>query len=473
MSSTIVDHIRETARRHPDRTAIVEDEGPTLTYGELRDAVLTRARTLRQKNVQPAERCGLLADSGVDFVIQALGLLESGLCLVPIARRRWENRLSQLIERLQLHYLIRDDNDFTLQRLPSQPAEDGINEEAFRDLHPAYIRMTSGTTGRRKGVLLSHETICRRTKAVNRRLGIGPEDRVLWVLSMANHFVSSILLYLRFGATLLVTDNHLAEPLLDFARRHEATFLYATPYHYDRLAGEPSGRELSGVRRAISTATGLRRDIAERFLERYDQPLCQALGIIEAGLPAINLERPRDKPLSVGQTQPAYTVTLRDEDGICQPPSEAPVEAGEIMVSGPGLFDAYLDPWTPADQVLVDGSFPTGDQGRFDADGDLFVVGRRVNRINMAGMKFFCEEVESVINRHPAVEISRVYGEDHPKLREVPHAEFVPDDPEEPPDEDELQTYCREVLPPYQVPRSFKRVDAIPRTPTGKIKRGD
>jgi len=469
VSRTILDDLRKTARNLPDHPAFVPQNGDPLSYGTLIERVKEEAAALRRASIRPGERCGLMGEQNVDYAVRALAVLEAGMCLAPLPRNRWARRLPGAARRLGLHHHITDEDGFrTVHR------EDALSlpEKEYGARRPAYLRMTSGTTGKRKGVLLGHDALRSRTEAVNRSLDVGPRDRVLWVLSMANHFVSSILLYLRYGATVLLVEDHLAKPLLGFARREEATLLYATPYHYDRLAGEPSERDLPSVRRAVSTATGLRRDVADRFRRRYGHPLTQALGIIECGLPVMNLERAAEKPDSVGQIQPAYEVVLRDAGGAVWGPGEHPGRTGEICVGGPGFFDAYLHPWTPAREVLEEGRFPTGDEGRFDEEGDLYLVGRRVNRINVAGLKFFCEEVEAVIDRHPRVGASRVYGEQHPRLGEIPRAQIVPADAD-PPDGDELKSWLREHLPAHQIPRSFEVVDALPRTPTGKIKRGD
>ena len=92
---------------------------------------------------------------------------------------------------------------------------------------------------------------------------------------------------------------------------------------------------------------------------------------------------------------------------------------GELAVAGPGIFDAYVAPWIPREQVLRDGWFFTGDIGRLDADGFLFLLSRKTAVINLAGRKVFPEEIEAVLNRHPAVRESRVYGKPHPHLGEV------------------------------------------------------
>ena len=151
----------------------------------------------------------------------------------------------------------------------------------------------------------------------------------------------------------------------------------------------------------VSTAEGLRAEVAERFRERFGIPLAQALGIIEVGLPVMNLAEAEKKPTALGRPLPAYDVWLRAEDGSRVTGPGGPSLTGEVCIRGPGLFDAYLAPWTPAAALVEPDGFRTGDQGWFDADGTLFLAGRRHNRISMAGMKFFAEEVEDVLVEAP------------------------------------------------------------------------
>src|SRR5262249_49873171 len=152
----------------------------------------------------------------------------------------------------QLHRLVVEDGGTACR-----PWRGALREESeFRALDPAYLRFTSGTTSERKGVVLSHARIAERLVAANQALAVGPGDRVLWLLPMAHHFVVSILLYLRFGATILLPASSLARPVLEFAARERATVTYASPFHYSLLAKDASGIGLD-PRLAISTAEGL------------------------------------------------------------------------------------------------------------------------------------------------------------------------------------------------------------------------
>lgn len=469
MQKTIVDEIFDGAEVDSDHPAVVHQSGPTWTYGELYSKVREQSRVLQQTYDCPVgARCGLISSDQETFLVQALAILDAGFCLVPVPESYTGEKLSEFRNRTSLHLLLDDREDLRTSRYENPEAIDGDNDETYRSLNPAYVRFTSGTTGRRKGVLLGHGSLLDRTEVVNRSLDITAGDRILWMLDMQEHFVSSILLYLRNGATILLPEDHLPNTVTEFITDRRATFLYATPYQYEMILGAP-GASLEDVRLAISTASGLSHSTAREFRETFELALTQALGIIEVGIPMVNLERAAEKPRSLGQVQSGYDVRLETENGLR--PAGPDLGPGELMVRGPGLFDAYLSPWKPADEILEEGYFSSGDYGYFDEEGDFFLQGRRNNRINMAGMKFFCEEVEEVLNRHPSVEESRVLPEDHAKLGEIPVAEVRLVTGEQL-REDELQSHCRNELSSYKVPRGFREVEEIPRTDTGKIKRG-
>jgi long-chain acyl-CoA synthetase len=471
----IMEEIRAQAQRQPDHPALVsalaDGSERVISYGELVQAVEKAASILRAEGVREGERCGMLANQGISFIIEALGILEAGLCFVPISEDYDGEALSGFARNCRLHYLVREDENFTLKRFENPGFVDGNGDRDYLVLRPAYLRFTSGTTNQRKGVLIGHPSILARLAGANRGLKIGPEDRIMWMLPMAHHFVVSILLYLRYGATILLPSSYLARPILELANSWKATVFYASPYQYEMLAKDQSELMLPNVRLAISTASGLNVQVAKAFHQRTGIALSQALGVIEMGLPVINIDHALEKPQSLGRVQPDYEVWLRDDDGKPVHPDGTPEALGEVCIRGPGCFDAYLNPWTPSSKVLEPDGFRTGDQGYFDAEGDLFLVGRRHNRINMAGMKFFCEEVEAVINQFPGVKESRVMGKAHPRVGEIPVAEVVAGDAAAPPEMKELLRHCQKHLAMHKVPVSFSMVAELPYTPTGKIRR--
>jgi long-chain acyl-CoA synthetase len=473
---TVIDRIREQAARAPEQPALLLDDGQggvrTVSAAELVGSFEAHAKRLRAEGVRPADRCGLLARQGRGFIELALGILASDACLAPIPDDHRGAAFDAFLERARLHHVVvEEEAGFALRRRTPE-AVDGAGDAAFRALRPAYLRFTSGTTSRRKGVILGHDAILARLAAANRALAIGPGDRVLWLLPMAHHFVVSILLYLRYGAAILLPASSLARPVLELASRGRATVCYASPNHVKLLASDASSLGLPDLRLAISTADGLRAAVARAFQQRFGIPVSQALGIIEVGLPVANLAAAAEHPEALGQPLPDFEVWLRGEDGQPLRGPTSPERTGEICIRGPGMLDAYLDPWLTAREILEPDGFRTGDQGWFDADGNLFLVGRRANRISMAGMKFFAEEVEEVLDAHPSLRASRVFAREHAHLGEIPVAEVVPADPAQPPDPRALTAYCRERLPGYKIPREFRVVEEIPRTSSGKLRRG-
>ena len=283
----------------------------------------------------------------------------------------------------------------------------------------------------------------------------------MWSLPMSHHFLITIVLYLKEGATIVLARHVLAKPYLEAVNRWRGTVLYAAPFHFALLARDSSGAKMPTVRLAVSTTCALPQDVAEDFFKRFDRPLVQGLGIIELGLVSLNTDDARHRWNSVGRPAGDFRVKVLapDEEGC-----------GEIAVSGPGMFDAYAAPWLPREQVAKDGWFITGDVGWVDADGFLFLAGRKSAVINLAGRKVFPEEIEAVLNRHPAVRESRAYGRLHAHLGEVVEADVVLSHADA--DPESVRDFCRAHLASYKIPMRLNVVGALPRTvATGKIRR--
>jgi long-chain acyl-CoA synthetase len=387
-------------------------------------------------------------------VVLALAIVRAGKCLVPLAGDLSARERERVIRETGVGAIV--DGVGEIRDVPLA-SELGFDEQALAALHPAFIRFSSGTTGTSKGIVLSHQSLLERITAANRGLGIGPADRVVWILPMAHHFAVSIMLYLLHGATTVIENSHLAEDVLTAGTKHGGTVLYGAPFHHALLGAEGSGRLWPTLRLAVSTAATLPLATAQSFDQRYGVPLAQGLGIIEVGLPLLNLRRAREKPTSVGQPLPDYAAEVRGE--------------GELFLRGPGMLDAYLQPWRPRAAVLEDGWFRTGDLARVDGDGDLHLLGRSHSVINVAGLKCFPEEVEAVLGEMPEVRRARVSGKPNARFGAVPVAEIVPRDPANPPKISALVAYCRGALARYKVPVEFKLVESVPLTPSGKIQR--
>ncbi len=474
----IVECIRQETGPLAHKLALVSPHR-AVTYETLFHITGSLAATLRARGIRPTERVAVLAGDSIDYVALQLAILSISAVAVPLAPSLPREEVETALATLGVRYLITEktaiasangeplsrdvltDSQYTYAVLGTRPAD----PPGYDRLNPAFIRFSSGTTGINKGVLLSHETIDARTRAANRALRMSPDDVVLWLLPMSYHFVVSVLLFLRRGATLLLCERDFPETALELAVRHRVTFTYGAPFHYQALACHPlfPSHAFSAVRMAICTSMRLPRHTANAFLAKFGFPLSGAYGLIEVGLPFVNCSRDVQHLCSVGQILPDYQVRLpdTDADGV-----------GRIQVRGPGLLDAYFSPWQPREQILQEGWFDTGDLGRLTPDGFLEIVGRTKDVINFLGMKIFPEEVEDVLCRHPAVEECVVCGDPHPDYGQLPVAKLVLNPRAGGnPDLNELRRFCYQHLAAYKVPKHFVFVDHISKTASGKLRR--
>jgi long-chain acyl-CoA synthetase len=455
------------ARADPRGIAVVGG-GVAMSYGELDSRSAAVARRLREAvGAARCARIGLRCPDGAGYIVLALGILRAGACFVPVAPELAAAERGQLADTIALGFLLTSESgsDIGFQIEPAgRPAEPPW-AEALAALNPAFIRFSSGTTGRSKGILISHESLRERVEAANAGLGIGPDDRILWVLAMSHHFAVSIILYLWHGATIVLPASHLAGDILASAVEHRATVIYAAPFHYQLLAGDVGQTQWPTLRLAVSTTAALPPETGTAFDRAFGVFPSQALGIIEVGLPCLNVPDPRSCPSSVGRVQPAFSCELRDPGGR----PAAPGEPGELFLKGPGMLDAYIEPWQPRAEAAPGGWFATGDLAEADAQGRIRLVGRTRSIISVGGMKFFPEEVEAVLLAHPLVSDARVFGRPHPTFGMVPVAEIVGRTPA--PTEREIFAFCRARLARYKVPMEVAFVGAIARTASGKIRR--
>lgn len=452
--------------------------GGGMTYGELDSKSHEIASRLRERIPGPLSRIGLRCPDGREYVILALGILRAGYCLVPLAPELMHTEQRKITEEISLAAIMILEEGMEALGFSLEPGgePDPALDRKIADIGgkgPAFIRFSSGTTGSAKGILLTHRSLADRITAANGVLGIRAYDRILWTLPMSHHFVVSILLYLRNGASVVFPESLLPGDLLKAAREHAATIFYAAPFHYLLLVSgisSPAAEVTASwpsLRLAISTTAPLDAATARKFASLYGITPAQALGVMEVGLPLLNLPRPELRPESVGRAHSGFDVRITNEAGQeCTPGT-----TGQLFLRGPGLFDAYLSPWRSREEVTgSDGWFATGDIASLDGEGFVTLSGRTTTVISVGGLKFFPEEVESVLRSHPRVVEARVASEEHPAFGTVPLADVVLSPGPEVSASD-LISHCRAELPRYKVPVTLRFLESLPKTPSGKIRR--
>ena len=471
--------IRDAAEKWPEEPAIYDEFG-AVTFAELLRETELLKDWLIEAGVQPGMGIGMMCRNSRFFIYGLFAAVGAGGVVLPLSHQMKKAEIDEVVDATRLHVILDDESG--ADPLAGQPLffRKYANLDSFRlqfSKHsfngtlaahlkdPVFIRYSSGTTGASKGVVIGHRSVYERVDAANQLLQLKPGEVVLWVLPMAFHFVVSIVLYLRVGAAIAVSKDFLAETMINYARQYNATLLYASPMHIRMLANHAGPVDLTKLKTVISTSTAISGEDIRRFTEKTGKEVSQAYGIIEIGLPIVNHKSAAEHPEAVGHALPAYRVGILDDDGKELPPGET----GRLAIAGPGMFDGYLSPPAARDEILNGAWFMTGDLATKAEDGLITIRGREKSMINVSGNKVFPEEVEHVLNTHPSVKISRVFGGKHPLLGEVVQAEIVPEGAT--PEVEELIGFCRERLSTYKVPQRIQWVEEIAFTATGKIVR--
>jgi long-chain acyl-CoA synthetase len=334
--------------------------------------------------------------------------------------------------------------------------------EALRKLNAATIRSSSGTTGRAKGIIVSHTALFERAKTYCAAPPLDERAAVLWLRPMAR---PEIYAFVRQAATIVVGDAMNPLDAAERVRLHGVTHVYAAPIFYRTLLGEPDigPGDFATVKYFLTGGSALGRTLADAFAARYEKEIVEHYGSAECATVLMNASLRSDKRGSAG-------VPVRAEVKLAGAEDAGAEATGELLVRCRGMFEGYYKPWRSRDEVLEDGWFRTGDLARRDADGYYWIVGRTKEVINVGGMKVFPQELEDILLGHPAVEEALVYAAPAPRFGEAPRAQ-VKLRPGVSSTEKEILDFANANLSVFRMLRGVEFVDEIPKTPTGKARR--
>lgn len=470
--------LKEAAEKWPGNPAVFDEQG-MITFHELFIEANNLRLELIRLGIKNGMGIGVMAGNGRQFIIGIFAAAGTGAAVMPMSPQLKRAEIDDILQEAKLHAII--DDRSSIQPLDSIetviPLQHGSFRFAFTNVdkpvafaafvhQPAFIRFTSGTTGKSKGVIVSHQTVLDRIIAANNGLQLGPSDTVIWVLPMAYHFIVSIILYVKFGAAISVAKDFLAKNIIETTNLHKGTLLYASPVQIRLLANDIGTEQMPSLKKVISTSAAIALDVCKAFKKRFKLDVSQAYGIIEIGLPVLNYKKSAEHPEAVGYAQPGYTVDILDENHNPLPNGSI----GNLGIKGPGMFDAYLVPPTLQKDVLQNGYFLTADFASKADDGLIKVEGRSKSVINISGLKVFPEEVEAVLEMIPEIKQARISSSPHKLLGQIIEGEIVLHEGATIDLEDVL-TYCKKRLSAFKAPQRLKIVDSLPMTNTGKLQR--
>jgi malonyl-CoA/methylmalonyl-CoA synthetase len=336
--------------------------------------------------------------------------------------------------------------------------------DAARPGDIALLAFTSGTTGRPKGVPLTHANVLAGAEALRRAWGWTAQDRLILSLPLFHMHGLGVGIHgtLLAGASVALVERFDPEVVLELAARRATTMFFGVPTMYDRLVEADGVERLGQLRLCVSGSAPLRADLHRRIEERTGQRVLERYGMTETVMLTSNPLDPADgerRAGTVGRPLPGVGLRLDPDND-------------EIQVRGPNVFGGYLDnPETNAAAFTADGWFRTGDIGQLD-DGYLRIVGRAKDLIITGGYNVYPAEVEVALRDCPGVREAAVAGIADPRWGEVVGA-WIEVEPGADPTAVlvSLEAWCTEHLVAYKRPRQTRVVESLPRNALGKVQR--
>lgn len=464
--------------------------GRTLSYREIDALAGEMAGALIEKGLKPGDRLVVQVEKSAENVALYLAAMRAGLVYVPLNTAYTAEEveyflsdaqpsifvcdpakakdLASVAEKTGVNMVLTLDADGHGSLIDSAKSARPVNEVQPRHADDlAVILYTSGTTGRSKGAMLTHENLSSNAVALNQLWGFSSDDVLLHALPVF-HIHG---LFVALHTAMLSGCEILFLPRFDVAAVRSAlpraSVMMGVPTFYSRLAAEPAfhQKDCAHMRLFISGSAPLTEEAFSAFESRSGHRILERYGMSEAGMIASNPLDGERVPGSVGYALPGVTVRITDEAGAGAPAGSP----GGVEVKGPNVFKGYWrNPEKTAEEFTADGFFKTGDIGALSEDGRLTLMGRSKDLIIAGGYNIYPKEIEQVLDAIEGVAESAVIGVPHPDLGEGVVAVIVAERAF--PDDTALADAV-ETLAKFKRPRKFFRVNELPRNTMGKVQK--
>jgi long-chain acyl-CoA synthetase len=469
-----------------------------LSYADLLDRVERLAHGLTASGIGAGDPVALLLPNSPAYVISWLAITGIGAVVVPLNPMFKQDELDFYFRKSAVRAVIGDEPRIAVSERIVERWDDGVRlistaaargralslerliEEhagvrlSTRAADEDYVfQYSSGSTGRPKRVARTHGQCWAEADSYMASMGITPADTLFCAIPLFHTYGmgNCLTTFVRTGSTLVIMEEPNPFILnrgraLELLERHGVTIFPGVPFNFRLLADLEDPADLSSLRLCFSAGTALPEPAFLGFRDRCGVAVRQLYGSTEAGVMTINMDPdPVATSASVGTPAPGVQVIVVDDAGLPLPQGRE----GEIAVSGPAITRGYADMDELTRETFRDGYYFTGDIGRLDAEGRLFITGRKKLFIEVAGHKVDPVEVEDVLVAHPKVREAVVVGvKGRTEGEEIVKAAVVPMDGCE---QRELIAFCQERLANFKVPQIVEFREEIPRSPLGKILR--
>ena len=500
--------LAEAVSNYPERTAIVY-ENLRISYQELYSQIEGFSRGLNSIGVTRRSCVGILLPNCPEFVIAFYAVAKLNGIVLPLNHLFKTEEIIYYLADSDVKVIITDskranlcqqvfaslDRDIeviVVDRVYTSASyfydlilgETSENQTVFPTNDDVLYQYSSGSTGKPKRISRTQKNLYYEARNFAETAQVNSNDNILCVVPLYHaHGLGNCLLAATCnGATLVILEQFKQKgmpvevpfvfkvpKILDLIETEKITIFPGVPYIFKAMAEYPTRErsDLSTVRLCFSAGNFLEKDIFDKFLKGFGVPIRQLYGCTEAGAICLNLdENYQETWNSVGVPLKNVEIEISDDDG-----NELAVGTiGEVVINSPTLTKEYYNQPELNQQAFKDGAFFTGDLGKFDAAGRLYITGRKKILIDTGGRKVDPIEVEAILASHPKIQEAVVVGVKEHHSGEIVKAVIVANEPEKFP-EPEIFSYCQEHLAEFKVPKIVEFRHEIPKSPLGKILR--
>ncbi|MCR9125605.1 MAG: malonyl-CoA synthase [Rhodobacteraceae bacterium] len=471
-----------------DTPFLIRPDGSAIDGTAFYGMACRAAGALAERGLAPGDRLAVQVEKSPEALALYAGCLIAGVVFVPLNTAYTTDEIAYFLADATPGLAICDprmaDRIAALGTTPVMTL-DAAGQGSFADLAAglpnriaparrtaqdiAALLYTSGTTGRSKGAMLSHENLLSNARALCDLWRIDSDDVLLHALPIfhAHGLFVAVNTTLLAGARMIFLPGFTVDAVLQAMPR--ATLMMGVPTFYTRLLDAPGfGADVcAGMRLFVSGSAPLLAETHQKFQQRTGHRILERYGMTETGMNTSNPHDGERRAGTVGFALPGVEIAITDAGG-------APVPAGEIgmiEVRGPNVFRGYWNmPDKTAEELRQNGFFITGDLGRQDADGYLHIVGRSKDLIISGGYNVYPKEVESVLNEASFVREAAVFGVPHPDFGEAVVATLVVE-PGVPVDLPALRHDMSGRLARYKQPKEILLTQSLPRNTMGKVQK--
>ena len=493
-----------SAQKYPERKAAWYKD-KWKTFAELEVMANKVGNYLKEQGIRRGDRVALLYENSFDYVAAYYGILKAGAVTVALNTETTTDALQYLLTNSGSRAIITNQS-FSKHLVPAIPyipelqhviihQKDLSQYEALKRIHQIHLEdiyksgngkhpgircidldlasivYTSGSTGKSKGVVLRHYNIVANTRSIVEYLKLTKEDRIMVVLPFYYIYGKSLLNTHYFVGGSVVLDNRFAFPnvILETMKKTEVTGFSGVPSTFMILLNRSTVKKQKFPSLRYMTQAGgpmapaVQKEVVETF---NPAKLFVMYGATEASARLSYLD-PDDLPRkwgSIGKAIPNVDLFVADEEGRELPQGEV----GELVARGSNFMEGYWKDQEETDNVMRHGVYYTGDLGRMDEEGFLYVVGRTKDMIKVGGERVSAKEIEEIILELKAVQETAVIGVEDPILGEAIKA-FAIGAPGNGLKEDDIVNHCKKRLPPFKVPKFVEVVSELPKNESGKI----